>query len=515
MVWQQEDKKALTQQEPQHRHALPHGFWLNEYQIERVLGKPGGFGITYLATDSHLQQHVAIKEYLPGDFAVREGISTVHMRSTSDEASFRWGLECFMEEARVLARFHHPNIVRVLRFFESNGTAYMVMEYQEGESLTEYVKRKGPTLCEADVLSVLLPLLDGLKQIHEYGLLHRDIKPNNIYIRQDETPVLLDFGSARYAISQKSRSVTSIVSPGYAPLEQYDNESEEQGPWTDIYAIGAVSYFMISGEPPAAATRRVMKDPLIPALKLGQGSYNKNLLTAIDWALELSEKDRPQSVDAWRAKFSPLHAESMAEQRPRLSAPLPVSPSQRWLLPIAGLLGIALLASSISALLHLNEKLQMSEQLKVQQERQIKELQQQLADSESRFNALNEDKTVINSMLDQVLRFADQTTAIEQGRFEKNHDESAFNKYYDIINVAKNDVLNIRPFPGDLGTLLGIIPPEAHCIPFLDRLHFVRKRGKAQLWVMVKYQGVAGWVHSAYLSENPNCQPPEQEDQDL
>lgn len=501
----------MTQQEPQHRHALPRGFWLNEYQIERVLGKPGGFGITYLATDSHLQQQVAIKEYLPGDFAIREGISTVHMRSTSDEASFRWGLECFMEEARVLARFHHPNIVRVLRYFESNGTAYMVMEYQEGESLTEYVKRKG-VLNEAEMLAVLLPLLDGLTHIHEAGLLHRDIKPNNIYIRDDGSPVLLDFGSARYAISQKSRSVTSIVSPGYAPLEQYDNEREEQGPWTDIYAMGAVSYFMLSGEPPAAATRRVMKDPLVPAVKLGQGQCGRNLLIAIDWALELSEKDRPQSVEAWRASFAPTVTQHTHSPDKATRMVTQLNPNQRWLLPIAGLLGIALLASSISALLHLNDKLEHSEQQRAEQSQQIKTLQHNLAETSAQLVTLTAEKEEINSMLLQVLRFADQSIALQQSRFEPDQDESAFKKYYDVVNVRPDDVLNIRPFPGDLGTLLGMIPPDAICIPYLDRLHFVRKRGKAHLWVMINYQGAVGWVHSLYLMENPNCQLSKEED---
>lgn len=189
-------------EEQQHRNALPRGFKLFEYQIESVLGKPGGFGITYLATDSHLRQSVAIKEYLPTDFAIREGVSTVYVRSSSYEESFDWGLKCFIEEARVLAKFNHPNIVRVSRFFEAHGTAYMVMEYQKGQSLTDYLKQQR-VLTEDELLAIVLPLLEGLKEIHLAGFLHRDIKPNNIYIREDKTPVLLDFGSARYAVGQK------------------------------------------------------------------------------------------------------------------------------------------------------------------------------------------------------------------------------------------------------------------------------------------------------------------------
>ncbi|OQW93073.1 MAG: hypothetical protein BWK79_13070, partial [Beggiatoa sp. IS2] len=242
-------------EEQEHRNILPEGFLLQEYQIKSVLGKPGGFGITYLAKDTNLDQFVAVKEYLPTEFAIREGRSTVCIRSVSDKEAFEWGLKRFTEEAQVLARFKHPNIIWVLRFFRENGTAYMVMEYQEGENLAEYLKRL-KILPEGDLLAIILPLLDGLEAIHQAGLLHRDIKPNNIYIRKDKTPVLLDFGSARDAIGQTSKTITSIVSPGYAPLEQYDNDIGEHGPWTDIYALGAVMYCAIAGEAPPASTRR-------------------------------------------------------------------------------------------------------------------------------------------------------------------------------------------------------------------------------------------------------------------
>ncbi|OQW94119.1 MAG: hypothetical protein BWK79_07560, partial [Beggiatoa sp. IS2] len=273
-------------------NVLPEEFKLSGYIVESVLGKPGGFGITYRAKDQNLERSIAIKEYLPPDFAVRETDKTVHARSVSHEEAFKWGLDCFKKEAQVLARFTHSSIVRVFHFFEMNGTAYMVMEYQEGKNLEEYFLKQG-VLTEKELLDIVLKLLDGLQAIHNENYLHRDIKPTNIYIRdRDKSPVLLDFGSARYAIGQRSRNVTSIVTPGYAPIEQYDNEADEQGPWTDIYGLGAVMYRAISGEAPPAATRRVMKDPMMPATQLGAGKFSSNFLTAIDWALAPSREEK-------------------------------------------------------------------------------------------------------------------------------------------------------------------------------------------------------------------------------
>ena len=205
--------------QPVHRNALQPGYEVLWYRIERILGQ-GGFGITYLAYDTNLDQHVAIKEYLPIELAVREGDDSVHPVSENHDDNYRWGLERFISEARTLAKFNHPNIVRVLSVFEQNNTAYMPMRYEEGKSLQERLPRRG-TLEEDQLMKILLPVLGGLRLVHGAGFIHRDIKPANIFIRDDGSPVLLDFGSARQALGHETKTLTSLVSPGYAPFEQY------------------------------------------------------------------------------------------------------------------------------------------------------------------------------------------------------------------------------------------------------------------------------------------------------
>ena len=207
-------------------NALPRGHRLQEYELVRVLGM-GGFGMTYLGFDHHLDKAVAIKEYLPSDIATRTADHSVAPQASEFRGDFQWGLERFLDEARTLARFDHRHIVKVYRFFEAHGTAYIVMEYAEGETLSAYLERKG-TLSEAELKGILYPLLDGLAVVHGADFLHRDIKPGNIVLRDtDGSPVLLDFGSARQAIGAKSRSVTSIVTPGYAPIEQYSSRGRQ------------------------------------------------------------------------------------------------------------------------------------------------------------------------------------------------------------------------------------------------------------------------------------------------
>ena len=272
--------------------ALPAGLALNEYRIESTLGV-GGFGLTYLATDVNLNLRVAIKEYLPGDLALRGGDLSVSPKSTEAVDTFKWGLDRFLDESRTLATFRHPNIVRVMRYFLANATAYMVMEFVEGQSLSDWAKARRP-LPELALRGILIPLLDGLGVVHQRGFLHRDIKPGNIFIREDGTPVLLDFGSARMT-SQKTE-LTAIVTPGYAPLEQYHSHGK-QGPWSDIYALGGVLYWLVTGTRPVEAAARVRNDPLPPAIQAGDHSrYSPDLLTTIDWMLTPDESQRPQLV---------------------------------------------------------------------------------------------------------------------------------------------------------------------------------------------------------------------------
>ena len=281
----------------EHVHALPRGYRFEEYEVVRVLGS-GGFGITYLAFDDNLDKAVAIKEYLPSDLAIRQA-STVIPRSSSDENDFEWGLERFLDEAKTLARFKHHNIIQVHRFFRAHGTAYIVMEYAEGATLNKQLVTHG-AYGESELKDMLLPIIDGLKKVHAAEYLHRDIKPGNIIIRDDGTPVLIDFGAARQAIGVKSRSVTSIISPGYAPIEQYAAKGN-QGPWTDIYALGAVAYKCITGETPIDAAERVLEDGLKPLAETMPPGYSDEFLRAIDAALQVNVKDRPKTLRSWKA----------------------------------------------------------------------------------------------------------------------------------------------------------------------------------------------------------------------
>ena len=276
-------------------NSLPAGYALLEYRIEKVLGV-GGFGLTYLALDSNLNLKVALKEFLPGDIALRAPDQSIGPRSPDTAESFGWGKRRFMDESRTVASFRHPNIVRVMRFFEANGTAYMVMEFVEGAALGEWVKTRRP-LSEPQVAPIVAPLLDGLEVIHRAGFLHRDIKPGNIYIREDGSPVLLDFGSAR----QNATELTAVVSPGYAPFEQYHTHGK-QGPWSDIYAFGGVLYWMVAGSMPQEAPARVREDNMAAAVQVGDKSrFRPEFLAAIDWALSPFEDQRPQNVAEWRA----------------------------------------------------------------------------------------------------------------------------------------------------------------------------------------------------------------------
>jgi serine/threonine protein kinase len=280
--------------------ALPDGTELvGDFRIKRVLGA-GGFGITYLAEEMALARLVTIKEYFPADYAARRATSEATPRSQDCAADYKWGLERFIEEAQTLARFVHPNIVRVYRYFRANNTAYMVLQFEEGGSFKAWLRnlKRAPRQPELD--QILKPLLEALEVVHGGNYLHRDIAPDNIIVRKDGSPVLIDFGSARGEIASHSKTVSALVKPGYSPYEQYATTTRQQGPWTDIYALGATLYHAVSGKRPPDAPSRMVSDEYVPAAEVALSSYRPKFLAAIDKALRLDVSERPQSVAAWR-----------------------------------------------------------------------------------------------------------------------------------------------------------------------------------------------------------------------
>ena len=284
-------------------NALPVGYQLGEYTIKSVLGQ-GGFGITYLAQDTHLGSLVAIKEYYPEDYAARGENSTIYPRPGADASQveiYRWGLQEFLKEAQALAKFKHNYIVRVLRYLEANGTAYMTMEYEEGESLSKYLKRHGGFLSEPDLLRVFLPILTGLHAVHDAGLMHLDIKPDNIYLRRDGQPMLIDFGSARQRHG-KTETGRVALTRGYSALEQYPGQGGVIGPGADVYSVGATLYRCITGREPLDSLERYKTigqgkiDPMTPATRFDRPLYAPHVRQCVDLALRLQVADRPASA---------------------------------------------------------------------------------------------------------------------------------------------------------------------------------------------------------------------------
>jgi hypothetical protein len=303
-------------------NALPLGTRLGEFEVTGLVGE-GGFGIVYLAYDRSLARRVALKEYMPSSLAARSGV-TVSVRLERDTEAFEAGRRSFVNEAHLLALFDHPALVKVYRFWEANGTAYMVMPYYQGLTLKETLKNLGGPPDEQWLKDLLRPLLDALELIHRKQCLHRDIAPDNILILEDGRPLLLDFGAARRVIGDLTRALTVILKPGYAPVEQYAAVATmKQGPWTDIYALASVVYYAITGNAPTPSVGRVMSDPLEPLAKIAAGRYDERFLRAIDRALSVKPEDRPQDVAQLRA----LLGLGERRQRPRASHPKVAPPA--------------------------------------------------------------------------------------------------------------------------------------------------------------------------------------------
>ena len=289
--------------EPHSLNLLPIGTELAEYTITGVLGE-GGFGIVYRAEDRHLGREVAIKEYLPTAIAGRASDQSVRVRSVKDGDAFRSGQQSFLREARMLAKFVDPSLVFVYRVWEERGTAYFSMRLCPGQTLRDVRLAMDDGMAEADIELLLSPILDALEKLHAQDIIHRDVSPDNIIIAPDAPPVLLDLGAARQQIGGMTSSLTSVLKPGYAPIEQYaDDGSMKQGPWTDVYALGALIYFLATGRAPLQSVMRVLRDGIKPIGVAGESTYSQRLLDTVRDALAIQPAHRIQNVAALRERL--------------------------------------------------------------------------------------------------------------------------------------------------------------------------------------------------------------------
>ncbi|ORM71295.1 serine/threonine protein kinase, partial [Mixta gaviniae] len=328
-------------------NALPIGYRFNEFEIKEVIGG-GGFGIVYRAWDHQLERTIAIKEFMPASLAVRSDDLNLVLRSERFSKTFHAGLNSFIQEARLLARFNHPNLLHVLRFWVQNDTAYMGTVFYSGTTLSRLATQRPELVNEAWIRRLLPPLFGAINTIHQEGYLHRDISLDNIQIQENMMPVLLDFGSARKTIGNLSDETETMLRPGFAPIEQYSDDNEsEQGPWTDIYALGAVLHTLIVGAPPPVSVVRSIEDNYRPLAELRPAGFSLPLLHAIDKALALKPEERPQSIDAFAAlmelSVSDLNdilnvniegpGTMLVPVEPEAPAPAVVSPLKRFMWP--------------------------------------------------------------------------------------------------------------------------------------------------------------------------------------
>ncbi|HEY1151505.1 MAG TPA: serine/threonine-protein kinase, partial [Pseudoduganella sp.] len=291
------------------QNCLAIGTRLAEFEIQSVIGE-GGFGIVYLAFDHSLQRTVAVKEYMPASLAARGDDHSVSVRSKRNGEAFEAGLRSFINEARLLAQFDHPALVKVYRFWEQNSTAYMAMRYYEGQTFKTLVRNEPGIVDEAWLRRILKSILEALDALYKTNILHRDISPENIMIQPGGDAVLLDFGAARQIVTGMSQSLTVILKPGYAPVEQYaDDESMRQGAWTDIYSLSAVVYSAIAQKAPPAAVARMLKDPIVPLSSEPRAGYSAQFLAAIDRGMSVRPEERPQTI----AEFALLLGIELAE----------------------------------------------------------------------------------------------------------------------------------------------------------------------------------------------------------
>lgn len=308
-------------------NGLPVGTLLAEFELTRYIAE-GGFGIVYAAHDHSLQRRVALKEYMPSSLASRGDGSQVSVKSERHRETFEAGRKSFINEARLLASFDHPSLLKVYRFWEANGTAYMVMPFLEGITLKDRLRELGRPPDEAWLLAMLGPLTEALAVIHREQCYHRDIAPDNIMLLAGSNRALLmDFGASRRVIGDMTQALTVILKPGYAPVEQYaEIPGMKQGPWTDVYALAAVMYYAILGKTPPTSVGRLLNDTYVPMVQAAAGRYSPAFLAAIDHALVVKPEARTQSIEQLRAELgltghsAPVSSVPMTAFSPRTSA---------------------------------------------------------------------------------------------------------------------------------------------------------------------------------------------------
>ena len=331
---------------------MPVGSRVGEFEVKAIIGI-GGFGIVYLAHDHSLGRDVALKEYLPTSLAYRNGLN-VSVKTAREADTFAAGLASFINEARVLAHFDNPSLVKVYRFWNENATAYMVMPYYEGPTLKQALQDAVEAPTEEWLKALLLPLLSALQLLHSENYFHRDIAPDNILLVKGRRPILLDFGAARRVIAGSTKALTVILKPGYAPVEQYfDNPEMTQGAWTDIYALAAVMHYAITGRAPVASVSRLVKDTATPLAQAASGRYSDLFLRGIDRALSVRPEERPQTIDDFRELLGLRDA--VADNPPRASGERAQQKQEqrsgRKLMAVGGLLAICVVVAAVVFLL--------------------------------------------------------------------------------------------------------------------------------------------------------------------
>ncbi len=417
-------------------HVLPIGTILGEFEIIDIIGW-GGFGIVYLVYDHSLERKVALKEYMPSSFAIRNNLGEITLRSESNREIFLAGLRSFINEARLLAHFDHPSLVKVYRFWESNGTAYMVMPFYKGITLKEKILNADRLPEEKWLKNLLFQLLEALNVLHKDipSCLHRDISPDNILILSDGRALLLDFGAARRVISNMTQSLTVILKPGYAPIEQYADEINlTQGPWTDIYALAAVIYFAITRKAPTPSVSRLISDKLTPLNEFAVNQYSNTFLNGIDRALAIRPEHRPQSVEEFHRLLGLAQQQIVSEQFSASSE----STSNKWKI----LAALAVTAITVTSVVMLNPNM-------TDPQREHTDSSTQVLDQSIQFNPISE----LEAIFDARDRSHAVTISIAKAQVIINEDQlnfkirSAKSGYIYIFAIGTNQSEFLLLFP--------------------------------------------------------------------